>query len=150
MNWFMEFLATGFYSGKLPKMPGTWGSILAAVLAYFLWPSNPNLQALVILITFFLSVVSSDYLARKLGDKDPDQVVIDEVLGVEITFFLLNPQGNLELTLAGLILFRIIDIMKPFPIRLFERLPGGWGITVDDAVAGVLANILLRVIGGFL
>jgi len=150
VNWFMEFLATGFYSGKLPKMPGTWGSILAAVLAYFLWPSNPNLQALVILITFFLSVVSSDYLARKLGDKDPDQVVIDEVLGVEITFFLLNPQGNLELTLAGLILFRIIDIMKPFPIRLFERLPGGWGITVDDAVAGVLANILLRVIGGFL
>ncbi|MEO2066295.1 MAG: phosphatidylglycerophosphatase A, partial [Desulfurobacteriaceae bacterium] len=98
----------------------------------------------------FLSVVSSDYLARKLGDKDPDQVVIDEVLGMEFTFFLLNPRGNLELTLAGLILFRIIDIMKPFPIRLFERLPGGWGITVDDAVAGVLANILLRVIGGFL
>ncbi|RKQ60343.1 phosphatidylglycerophosphatase A [Thermovibrio guaymasensis] len=150
MNWFMEFLATGFYSGKLPKMPGTWGSIFAAVLAYFLWPSNPDFQVLVILITFFLSVVSSDYLARKLGDKDPDQVVIDEVLGVEITFFLLNPQGDLELTLAGLILFRIIDIMKPFPIRLFERLPGGWGITVDDAVAGVLANILLRVIGGFL
>ncbi|MEO2065440.1 MAG: phosphatidylglycerophosphatase A, partial [Desulfurobacteriaceae bacterium] len=95
MNWFMEFLATGFYSGKLPKMPGTWGSIFAAVLAYFLWPSNPNLQALVILITFFLSVVSSDYLARKLGDKDPDQVVIDEVLGMEFTFFLLNPRGNL-------------------------------------------------------
>jgi len=146
----MELIATGLYSGKLPKMPGTWGSILAALFAYLFWPSNPFLQALIIGVTFLLSVISADYLSRELGNKDPDQVVIDEILGVEITFFLLNPSGNWKLTLAGLILFRIIDIMKPFPIRLFERLPGGWGITVDDAVAGVIANLLLRLLGGLL
>jgi phosphatidylglycerophosphatase A len=123
---------------------------LAALFAYLFWPSNPFLQALIIGVTFLLSVISADYLSRELGNKDPDQVVIDEILGVEITFFLLNPSGNWKLTLAGLILFRIIDIMKPFPIRLFERLPGGWGITVDDAVAGVIANLLLRLLGGLL
>jgi phosphatidylglycerophosphatase A len=146
----MELIATGIYSGKLPKMPGTWGSILAALLVYLFWPSSPAIQLLVIGITFVLSVISADFVAKELGDKDPDQVVIDEILGIEITFFLLNPQNNWKLALAGLILFRIIDIMKPFPIRLFEKLPGGWGITVDDAVAGVMANLLLRILGGLL
>jgi len=146
----MELIATGLYSGKLPKMPGTWGSILAALFVYLFWPGSPALQLLIIGITFVLSVISSEFMARELGSKDPDQVVIDEILGIELTFFLLNPQGNWKLTLAGLVLFRIIDIMKPFPIRLFEKLPGGWGITVDDAVAGVMANLLLRILGGLL
>ncbi len=146
----MELIATGLYSGKLPKMPGTWGSILASFFVYLFWPSSPALQLLIIGITFALSVISSGFMARELGNKDPDQVVIDEILGIELTFFLLNSQGNWKLTLAGLILFRIVDIMKPFPIRLFEKLPGGWGITVDDVVAGIMANILLRILGGFL
>ncbi len=150
MKKLLEFIATGFYSGKLPKMPGTWGSILAALLAYLFWPASPLAQLLIIALTFALSVISSDYLSKELNDKDPDQVVIDEILGIEITFFLLNPHGNLKLTLLGLIIFRIVDIMKPFPIRLFERLPGGWGITVDDAVAGVIANLLLRIVGGLI
>jgi len=146
----MEFIATGFYSGKLPKMPGTWGSILGALLLYLFWPNSVYLQAVIVAVTFALSVITSDYLAKNLKEKDPEQVVIDEILGMELTFLALNPSGNLKLTIAGLILFRIIDIMKPFPIRLFERLPGGWGITVDDAVAGIMSNLLLRLLGGFL
>ena len=150
MKFLMEFIATGFFSGKLPKMPGTWGSILAAFLVYLFWSNNVALQLLIIGITFALSVVSADFVAKESGNKDPDEVVIDEILGIELTFFLLNPHENWKLALAGLVLFRIIDIMKPFPIRLFEKLPGGWGITVDDAVAGIMANILLRILGGFL
>jgi phosphatidylglycerophosphatase A len=146
----MEFIATGFYSGKLPKMPGTWGSILGALLLYLFWPNSVYLQAVIVAVTFALSVITSDYLAKNLKEKDPEQVVIDEILGMELTFLALNPSGNLKLTIAGLILFRTIDIMKPFPIRLFERLPGGWGITVDDAVAGIMSNLLLRLLGGFL
>jgi len=146
----LELIATGLYSGKLPKMPGTWGSILGALFIYLFWPSSPALQLLIIGVTFGLSVISADFMAKELDSKDPDQVVIDEILGIELTFLLLNPQGNWKLTLAGLIIFRIIDIMKPFPIRLFEKLPGGWGITVDDAVAGIMANILLRILGGLL
>lgn len=146
----MEFLATGFFTGKLPKMPGTWGSIFAAVCCYSFWPTNLYVQLAVIGITFVLSVISSDYVSKKLGNKDPDEVVIDEILGIELTFFGLQAAHNVKLAFLGLIIFRVIDIMKPPPIKLFERLPGGWGITVDDAVAGVISNLLLRLLGGFL
>jgi len=142
----MEFIATGFYSGKLPKMPGTWGSILAAILLYLFWKPNLVFQLSVIFITFLLSVVSADYVSKELGNKDPDCVVIDEILGMEIALLGLN--ASLETVFLGLIIFRVIDIMKPPPIPFFEKLPGGLGITVDDAVAGVFANILLRLIGG--
>ncbi|ADY73981.1 phosphatidylglycerophosphatase A [Desulfurobacterium thermolithotrophum DSM 11699] len=148
MNRLMEFIATGFYSGKLPKMPGTWGSILAAILLYFLWPTNLKFQLLIIFITFILSVISADYVAKELGNKDPDCVVIDEILGMEIA--LLGLSADIKTVFLGLILFRVIDIMKPPPIGFFEKLPGGLGITVDDAVAGVITNVILRLIGGLL
>ncbi len=146
----MELIATGLFSGKLPRMPGTWGSILAAMLIYLLWPPSAKIQAAVIVITFFLSVISSDYVSKNLGNKDPDCVVIDEIIGMQITFFGLPAEHNLKLTFLGLIIFRIIDIMKPPPIPLFEKLPGGWGITVDDVIAGILTNVALRLLGGLI
>ncbi len=146
----MELLATGLFTGKLPKMPGTWGSIFAAICCYFFWPENVYVQLLVIGITFLISVVSADYVSKKLGDKDPDEVVIDEILGIEITFLGLHAAHNVKVAFLGLILFRVIDIMKPPPIKWFEKFPGGLGITVDDAVAGVISNVLLRLLGGFL
>lgn len=142
----MEFIATGFYSGKLPKMPGTWGSILAAVLLYFFWPTGEGLQLLIVLTTFALSVISSDYVATRLGEKDPDCVVIDEILGMEFALFGLST--DLKTVVLGLILFRIVDITKPPPIKQFEKLPGGWGITIDDVIAGIVVNVILRLIGG--
>ncbi len=148
MNKLMEFIATGFYSGKLPKMPGTWGSILGAILLYFFWPKSLKFQLLIIFITFALSVISADYVSRQLGNKDPDCVVIDEILGMELT--LLGLHADIKTAFLGLILFRIIDIMKPPPIEFFEKFPGGWGITIDDAVAGIIANVILRLIGGLL
>jgi len=150
MRKLMEFIATGFYSGKLPKMPGTWGSIFADVLLFFLWPEDLRFQLGVIAVTFVLSVVSSDFLSRELGNKDPDSVVIDEILGMELALLGLSAQGNLKLVFLGLLLFRIIDIMKPPPIPWFEKLPGGWGITIDDALAGIITNIILRMLGGLL
>ena len=150
MRKLMEFIATGFYSGKLPKMPGTWGSIFAAVLLFFLRPEDLWFQLGVIAVTFVLSVVSSDFLSRELGNKDPDSVVIDEILGMELALLGLSAQGNLKLVFLGLLLFRIIDIMKPPPIPWFEKLPGGWGITIDDALAGIITNIILRMLGGLL
>ena len=146
----MEFIATVFYSGKLPKMPGTWGALLAAVLLFFFWPEDLRFQLGVIAVTFVLSVISADFLSKDLGSKDPDCVVIDEILGMELALLGLSAQGNLKLAFLGLLLFRIVDIMKPPPIPWFEKLPGGWGITVDDAVAGIITNIILRLVGGLL
>ncbi|RUM89598.1 MAG: phosphatidylglycerophosphatase A [Thermovibrio sp.] len=150
MKFLLELIATGLFSGKLPKMPGTWGSILAAVLCYLFWPHELVYQIFIILITFVLSVVSSDFLSKELKSKDPDVVVIDEILGIELTFLGLSVQGDIKLAFLGLVLFRVIDIMKPPPIPWFEKLPGGWGITVDDAIAGLVSNLLLRLIGGLI
>ena len=149
MKQVLEFIATGFYSGKLPKMPGTWGSILAAVLIYFFWPKCFWLQLGVVAVTFASSVVSADFVSKELGSRDPDCVVIDEILGMEIALMGLSGQGNVKTVFLGLLLFRIIDIMKPPPIPWFEKLPGGWGITIDDALAGIITNVILRVLGGF-
>ncbi len=141
---FWEFLATGFYSGKLPKMPGTWGSIFAAVLIYFFWPEDLMLQVSMVLITFVLSVLSSHFYSLNLGVKDPDSVVVDEIIGMQIA--MLGLKATLPTVVLVLVIFRIIDIMKPPPIKMFERLPGGFGITVDDMVAGLYTNIFLRLL----
>ncbi|WP_022846613.1 MULTISPECIES: phosphatidylglycerophosphatase A family protein [unclassified Desulfurobacterium] len=144
MKKFWEFIATGFYSGKLPKMPGTWGSITAAILLYFFWPENIVYQVVIIAVTFVLSTISSQSLSEQLGDNDPDSVVIDEIIGMEIA--MLGIKTTLPAVVAALVIFRIIDIMKPPPIKLFEKLPGGFGITVDDMFAGLYSNILLRLL----
>ncbi|WP_297444433.1 phosphatidylglycerophosphatase A [Desulfurobacterium sp.] len=144
MKKFWEFIATGFYSGKLPKMPGTWGSITAAILLYFFWPESIVYQLAIIAVTFVLSTISSQSLSEQLGDKDPDSVVIDEIVGMEIA--MLGIKTTLPAVVAALVIFRIIDIMKPPPIKLFEKLPGGFGITVDDMFAGLYSNILLRLL----
>ncbi len=150
LKFFLEFIATGLFSGKLPKMPGTWGSILASILCYFFWPSNLAHQILIIIVTFILSVLSSDFVSKQLREKDPDIVVIDEILGIEIAFLGLNVHHDIKLAFLGFLIFRVIDIIKPPPIPWFEKLPGGWGITVDDAVAGIVSNFLLRLIGGLI
>ncbi|WP_457567578.1 phosphatidylglycerophosphatase A family protein [Desulfurobacterium sp.] len=144
MKKFWEFIATGFYSGKLPKMPGTWGSILAAILIYLFWPERVVYQLVIVAITFILSVISSQSLSEELGNKDPDSVVIDEIIGMEIA--MLGLKASFPAVVAALVIFRIIDIMKPPPIKLFEKLPGGFGITVDDMFAGLYSNILLRLL----
>ncbi|WP_456465283.1 phosphatidylglycerophosphatase A family protein [Desulfurobacterium sp.] len=144
MKKFWEFIATGFYSGKLPKMPGTWGSITAAILLYFFWPENIVYQVVIIAVTFVLSTISSQSLSEQLGDNDPDIVLIDEIIGMEIA--MLGIKTTLPAVVAALVIFRIIDIMKPPPIKLFEKLPGGFGITVDDMFAGLYSNILLRLL----
>jgi len=144
LDRFWEFIATGCYSGKLPKMPGTWGSIFAAIFIYFFWPENLLFQGIIIFITFILSVLSSHFYSLAVGIKDPDSVVIDEIIGMQIAMFGVKP--SLSTVLFALVIFRIIDIMKPPPIKVFERLPGGFGITVDDMVAGLYTNLLLRLL----
>jgi phosphatidylglycerophosphatase A len=101
------------------------------------------LQALAIVVVVAAGVWSGGVAERHFGRTDPGQVVIDEVAGMLVTLFL-NPVGWLGAVVA-FVLFRAADIVKPFPARRFERLPGGFGIMADDVMAGVYANLALRV-----
>ena len=123
----------GFFS----SMPGTVGSI-AAFLVYPVIPA----PILAIIGIIALGVWTSHRYAVQEGKKDPKEVIIDEVAGTWIAMFGL-PSG---FSLPALFLFRILDILKPFPVNASEKLPGGWGIMADDIVAGLLANIILTVI----
>jgi phosphatidylglycerophosphatase A len=135
-------LATAFGAGYLPMAPGTWGSIVGLLL-WMVLPAALWSQLLAIAAVTALGVWSASVAERHFGRTDPGQVVIDEVAGVFVTM-LLNPVGWIGAVL-GFLLFRAADILKPFPARRFERLPGGLGIMADDLMAGVYANLLLRI-----
>jgi phosphatidylglycerophosphatase A len=131
-RWF----ATCSYIGYLPVAPGTWGSLLASSIIC-LYPRVVN--PLIILLFGFAAVVTAE--RARGGEEDPGYIVIDEFVGVLVTmaFHL----ATICTVVAGFILFRAFDILKPYPIRRLERLPGGWGIVADDVLAGVFANAAL-------
>lgn len=134
-------------SGRAPIAPGTFGSLTAAILLFLpgRLPGVPPWSltfAMISLAVVFFAGVWSAGKAEKIHGKDPGIVVIDEVAGMIVTFILL-PTTPLALVL-GFFLFRAMDILKPFPVRLFERAPGGWGVMLDDVMAGVYSNLLLR------
>lgn len=139
----IHFLAFGFGSGLLPKMPGTWGTVAAIPLYlliahYSLW--------IYVSITFLLiifAVYASHITARDLGIHDYPGIVIDEIVGFLLTMVAI-PVDWLWITM-GFILFRVFDIWKPWPIRWVDRhLKGGLGIVVDDLLAAIYAWLILQ------
>jgi phosphatidylglycerophosphatase A len=133
--------ATAFGAGYVPFAPGTVGSA-AGLLLWAALPASPLVQSGAIVALFVLGSWSGSVAERHFGRTDPGHVVIDEVMGMLITLFL-NPVGGWGVAVAFL-LFRIADIIKPFPANRLERLPGGVGIMADDAMAAVYANLALR------
>lgn len=129
--------------GYIPFAPGTFGSA-AGLLLWALLPASPLVQLAAILTLFILGSWSGSVAERHFGRIDPGQVVIDEVMGMLITLFM-NPVGGWGVLVAFL-LFRIADIIKPFPANKLEHLPGGIGVMADDAMAAIYANAALRAI----
>jgi phosphatidylglycerophosphatase A len=142
-------VATFFGAGRLRPGPGTWGSLATALLwwllASHLPPSAriPVILVLIILVTA-IGIPAATLEARGCGKKDPSHVVIDEVAGQLVT--LIACPIVWQALLAGFILFRVFDILKPPPIRSLEKLPEGTGIVVDDLGAGVYALIVLQLL----
>jgi len=134
--------ATWFGCGLFPKAPGTAGSLAAALLVLPFLTLAPYTWALAALALFPLAVWSAGSTARQLNRKDPQVVVIDEVEGQWITLSGAT-HLNWRSVLLGFILFRLFDIWKPWPTRALERLPGGWGIVLDDCMAGIFAALVL-------
>jgi undecaprenyl-diphosphatase len=152
-----RLFTSAFGLGRLPVAPGTWGSLPAAVLfgllCYLHTPATSIfiVMSALVLAASFACIRFSPYTISATGKKDPGEVVIDEVAGQAITFlpviFLnLNALSNIQIfetTLLGFLLFRIFDIIKPWPIRRLEKFPEGWGILADDLLAGVYAGFAL-------
>ncbi len=138
-----RFVATGAGSGYAPIAPGTAGSAVGLLL---FWPLSwlpLGGQIGVAAALFALGTLAASQVAAEVGLKDPGIVVVDEVVGMWISLLFL-PLTPLIAAL-GFLLFRLLDVLKPWPARDFERLPGGWGIMLDDVMAGLYANLLLRV-----
>ncbi|MCZ6481196.1 MAG: phosphatidylglycerophosphatase A [candidate division NC10 bacterium] len=134
-------IATGVYVGYLPPAPGTLGSLLGLLL---LWPLKPGtVQVLVTLFLIGVGIVVADRAARVIGGQDPPVIVIDEIAGIAVATLLLPPQ--VQERVVAFVIFRLFDVIKPFPARQAERLPGGFGIVGDDLIAGLYTNLLVRV-----
>lgn len=133
-------IATGVYVGYLPPAPGTLGSLLGLLL---LWPLKPGtVQVLVTLFLIGVGIVVADQAARVIGGQDPPAIVIDEIAGIAVATLLLPPQ--VPERVVAFVIFRVFDVIKPFPARQAERLPGGFGIVGDDLIAGLYTNLLVR------
>ena len=146
----VRLLATGAYLGYAPVAPGTVASLGCAVLMWFIvpevTPASPHLALWVMLLSTLaftaLAIWAADLAERQFGH-DSSRIVIDEYAGFAFSVLLL-PKSLLVFAVA-FVLFRAVDIVKPFPARQAEALPGGAGIVMDDVIAGIYTNILLRV-----
>jgi phosphatidylglycerophosphatase A len=134
-------LATVCGVGYIPVAPGTFGSA-AGLLLWALMRSSAGAQEIAIVTLFFVGWWSGSVAERHFGRADPGQVVIDEVMGMLITLYL-NPVGWLG-AFGAFLLFRVSDVIKPYPANRLERLHGGLGVMADDAMAAVYANLVLR------
>jgi phosphatidylglycerophosphatase A len=143
MDRLFLFIATGALTGYLPKAPGTWGSILGVAIWFGLRNLMLNHYLAVIGILFFVGTICAG-AAEKIVDRgDPGLVVIDEIVG-QLIALIAVPFNPLAVG-AGFILFRIFDIVKPFPINwLDQHIHGGLGIMLDDVVAGCYALLVLQ------
>jgi phosphatidylglycerophosphatase A len=139
------FLASVAYCGYFPIAPGTVGSA-AGLVVYLLvwWMRSPILEAGLIALIFAVGTWAATHAERFFGGIDPGPVVIDEVLGMLITLAFI-PVGWSG-ALAGFVIFRVYDVIKPYPANRLETFHGGFGIMADDAMAGVYANLTLRLL----
>lgn len=145
------WIATGSWIGLIPFAPGTWGTLWGLPLAWgvSLLP-GVWLQAAAIVVVCAAGIPICTAAARRLGKKDPGSIVLDEIASLPITFFFLPydhfPWDRPAVIVAGFLLHRLFDILKPQPARSLERLPEGLGIMADDWVAGVYSNLALRLV----
>jgi len=134
-----ELIATGFFVGRLPA-PGTLGTLWGVPIVYLV-SFSPWTVLVALGVLFFLGLISSNEVIKMTGDSDPEEVIIDEVVGYVACFLFVEP--TLKTYILAFLIFRILDIVKPFPVNLFEKLPGPYGVMMDDLIAGLMTSFIL-------
>lgn len=142
MQAFAKVVATFFYSGLLPKMPGTWGSLAALPFAWFLWLLPLPLAWTLFVAATALGIWAAGSYCRSTGRADDQRIVIDEVLGIFLTASV-APHTPLAYAFV-FFFFRLFDIWKPFPVRWIDRkVKGGLGVVADDLAAALWAVLVV-------
>lgn len=135
--------------GYLPKAPGTWGSVGGLFVWWLTLPLGRELQALLLILAAVPAALVCGACARRAGRADPSYVVLDEVLGMYLALLFLSP--TLPWIVAAFVLFRLLDIFKPWPVSLMEkRFSGGAAILLDDLMAGAIAGLILIILQIFI
>ncbi|MCK4742690.1 MAG: phosphatidylglycerophosphatase A [Sulfuriflexus sp.] len=141
----LMLLACGLGSGAARFAPGTFGTLVAIPLYWFMQPLSALYYGLITIVLFFIGIGLCGYAARKLNVHDHPGIVWDEIVGYLITMFM-APTGLLWI-IVGFALFRLFDIWKPWPIGWLDaKVSGGFGIMIDDVLAGVYAAGLLQLL----
>ncbi len=145
MHQFWYLIATFGGIGRLPKMPGTWASIAALPLVFWLMKFGPLVYMTSVFIVLLLGIFACNWVEKTRETHDQGDLVIDEVVGILITMTWLPITW--QSFVLGLLLFRLLDIWKPFPVSFLDRrIKGGLGVMLDDVAAGMIANLILQVV----
>jgi phosphatidylglycerophosphatase A len=143
INW-KRIIATGFGTGFLPIGPGSWGTFPGMLLCWMMQPLHPIFYLLVIIILGRFGVYLATEVEKEFKKKDPGAIVIDEIVAFPITMFLIPLSvGTLAL---GFFLNRLFDTIKFWPCNRLEKLPGGWGIMLDDLAAAIYSCISMHIV----
>lgn len=142
---FIMFVATGFFSGKSPFAPGTFGTLAAVPFALVFLIIPPSFYGFYIVSLILVAIYVADQAELILEKKDPGCIVIDEIAGYVVTLSVVPV--HVSTLVAGFFIFRFFDIVKCAPVRYFEKkMSGGAGVVLDDIMAGILSAIVLRVL----
>lgn len=142
------FIAQGGYAGRFPFAPGTVGTLAAVLIYLVMMRLSPAVYLALCILLFLVGTWASDRAEALLGSKDSPSIVIDEVVGFLLAMFMLPPAW--VFVVAGFFLFRVFDIIKPYPLDNLQNIRGGLGIMLDDIGAAVYTNVVLQVVAAVL
>jgi phosphatidylglycerophosphatase A len=137
-------IATGFGAGYLPWMPGTWASLVAVIVLFLVPDLSCLAQLAIVAVLLGLGLLTVGRVQQSAQVEDPSWIVIDEYFGMAIA--VLGVPKQLGWYAIAFILFRFFDIKKFFPINHLERLPGSWGVMLDDGVAGIFTALCVQIL----
>ncbi|MBW1696889.1 MAG: phosphatidylglycerophosphatase A [Deltaproteobacteria bacterium] len=141
------FVSSGGFVGYIPFAPGTLGSVVGIPICYVLSRFQPLISVVFAAMLIIVAIWMADKAERILDRTDPGCIVIDEIAGFAVT--MLGLPFDFLTVASGFFVFRALDVLKPFPIRKLERnVKGGAGVVLDDVIAGIFSNLILRI--GFL
>ncbi|WP_457643008.1 phosphatidylglycerophosphatase A family protein [Persephonella sp.] len=141
-------LSTGLFVGKIPVAPGTLGTLVGIIPILIYWTKGGQYQLInqisITMAVFLVGIWASTVIVETYKEKDPEYIVIDEIAGYMVAMIGFEPTW--QNLLMAFVIFRFFDILKPPPIRFFEKLPSGFGVMADDIVAGIYTWIVMFIL----